>query len=52
MKKRTLHTTVYNSEYQKLLVHGKGRINKGITNILQLIETRQITISIVTEISI
>ena len=47
---KSIHTIIDNDEYKKLLEYGKGHLKTGITNLIHIAETREIIITIKTEI--
>ena len=47
---KSIHTIIDNDDYKKLLEYGKGYLKTGITNLLHIAESREIIITIKTEI--
>lgn len=52
LNRKIIHTIISKSAHSKLLEYGKGQLNTGIETILELLEQRQITVNVQTELVI
>ncbi len=45
-----IHTTISNEEYNRILEFGKGRLNKGISALISIADSKEIIINVTTTI--
>ncbi len=52
MPRISLHTTVPASVYKKVKGYGKGSLSEGITNLVKIVESKTVTVRIITDVKV
>ena len=48
--RKTIHTTISDEEYKQLLIFGKGKLKRGISNLLKIVKHIPVHVTIETNL--